>query len=415
MENIDYNRYKFLKSKLKFIYKGICIEQVTALPIWNWANSPKPDYWYIRDYFFKYVDFSFLNKIGSDYILYSSEKRKDHSKSFQSIAEKVDDVYAVVNQEGKLNYKTCISLSILFSSFKYVFIHARTLGLMKKICIVLYVYMVLCTIDHLYKDVKRVPKKIVFLSSVHEWQNLLAQFFRLRGSKVIGMSHGTQFLCEKNIPIDCINYENLSTECLVWGQMTKDAYVKYGINSSDIHVAGYPKKIKLKNVGNNGIIQNCLVLLCRSQFEQSNIRLFDLLKTYSKEYRFSIKLHPSCSYEKYAKLSEKYGFELIPKEVMLTDCMDNSKYDIAIAVNTTSYYEILIAGIPCLRYDDGNAYDLMVGDERDRVASNEDFDNAIKWVKSSVNDGSYNDIREELLTYCLGYGIDNYRQILIGG
>ena len=285
---------------------------------------------------------------------------------------------------------------------------------LKRICVTAYLCRYLNTIDKLLD--LRIPKvrNFVAFCPVLEIQNLMSQYFNIQGAKVFGLSHGAQIVYENDIPVDCVNYENIQFECLVWGQMTKDEYVRFGVDKNMIHVAGYPKDVHLQEMKSDGKMKRCLVLLCRSLYDSSNERLLGVLSCVKKNYTFFIKLHPSCNYHYYQQLCDKYGFSLISKDVLLTECMDKQKYDFAIAVNTTSYYEIQIAGIPCLRYEDGDAYDLMKGMDEDKFSNIEEFESSMLWLKNNILIGNYDMMRKESLRYNLGIGIDNYRKLLLG-
>lgn len=407
MENKHFTNYKYLKSQFAFKYKGFEIDRILAISIWYWSNSSS-FFLCQLPFFFKKVDYGFLEAIESDYVLYSDEPRKDHNSTFNQIANKVKGKYVIINKSTGLKYLYLLSIRNIIKSFILVFSHIKKLNLGQKICVAGYLCMYINTIDELLRLKIKVPKKLVLFSAVHEKQNLLSQFYKMKGTQIIGLTHGTQFIYKNNIPIDCINYENLDVECLVWSQMTKDEYIKYGIDKEKVFVAGYPKNYQLKPLSINRL-KKCLVLLCRKAFDDSNMRLLNLLSSYVGQYDFFLKLHPSCEYTKYKKISEQVGFEMIPHEVLLSECMDNEKYDFAIAVNTTSYYEILIAGIPCLRFEDGDVYDLMPGHPNDCISTKKDFEESLAWLN---NNEDYEQIRDGLLHYNLGLGIDCYYKLL---
>ncbi|MCR4798923.1 MAG: hypothetical protein K5860_00265 [Bacteroidales bacterium] len=412
MNNIEYKRYKELKSQFDIEYKGIKLNRVLALSIWNWANcsSLKSILKLTKNFILKY-DFSFLVSCEKDRILYSDITRSDHATTFCDIAERVKDKYAIFNIKGGLKKCTAFSIKNMIYSVYVVFKSVKG-SYLKKFGYAGYVCMYMNTIDSLYKLKISSARSFVAYSVVHETENLLAQFYRSKGARIIGLTHGAQFIYKKGIPIDCVNYENLHADCLVWGQMTKDEYIGYGISEDSLFVAGYPKNVTVKELPLDVTLKRCLVLLCRKQYNESNLSLLQMLSSFNTQYQFYIKLHPSCDSIYYSQVCNKYGYNLISKDVLLVDCMDNRKYDFAIAVNTSSYYEILTAGIPCFRYDDG-AYDLQSGDEHDKISDKESFSNAVAWLEKVLEDKTYDIIRRDLLDYNLGIGIDKYREYLI--
>ena len=412
MTNENYFRYKELKRQFVFNYKGFDLDRILALYIWTWANTNEYHFWLLK-FFFKSIDYTFLENIQSEYVFYTDETRKDHNTTFCQVAERITDKYEVINKSKGLKYPLHLSIFNIITSLTFSISHVKNLCIIKRILVAGYICMYLNTIDNLLQLNIRDVKKFVTYSAIHEKQNLLIQFFRLKGAHVFGLSHGAQFVYCKNIPIDCLNYENLDVDCLVWGQMTKDEYIKYGIEENRLFVAGYPKKYKPSSLISAKPLKRCIVLLCRETFDNSNVRLLNTISKFVGNYEFSLKLHPSCDFAKYSTMSKKMGVKIIPKDVMITECMNNQKFDFAIAVNTTTYYEIMMAGIPCLRFKDGDAFDLMPGEPNDVFSSTGDFERCIAWLNDNLINGNYDKTRNKLLERAMGIGLDNYHKILV--
>lgn len=411
MDNKNFHNYKKLKNELTFIYKGFNIGNIVSISIWNWANKSIP-IWYIK-YFFNKIDFSFFNQITNKYIIYNDIPRKDHEATFLNIANKISDKYITINKVGNLHPQWTLSIKNIFLSIHKVFSCKNELSWYDKIKVSAYICMYLNTIDFLLKKSPKIPKVFVAYSVVHETQNLLAQYFEKNGAKVIGLTHGVNYIYKNNIPIDCINYENLNFDCLVWSETTYNEYINYGLSPSCLHIAGYPKPICIKEMKKLTSIKKILILLCRATFDQSNIRLLQMLQPLTNKYSIYLKLHPSNNFTRYNTIAKSNGFIIIPEETLLINCLDNSKFDIAIAVNTTSYYEILAAGIPCFRFEDGNEYDLAKGICQDKINNLESFIKGMQWLTESLSAGTYELERKKILYSTLGVGIDRYREILV--
>lgn len=410
MENQVFNRYKDIKTKLNINYRGISLNNVLAIYMYGWANKVDTGLHCLKG-FFRYANLNVFQSLKKEKILFSDVNRKDHINTFLEICKRLDKEWYVINHPEAFINNTCIRISNIYRALRVTLGVSIPYTYWQKICMAGNICFFFNTIDYLYRLKINKCTKFVVYSSVHPYQNLLMQFYRQNGTDVMGLSHGSQFVFKKNIPVDCLNYENLICKCVTWSQMTKDEYVKYGLNPNDIYVGGYPKHVDLKKVKKNNKMKRCLVLACRYLFDESNFRLLDLLSNQNLE--VYIKLHPTCNIEKYAEFCNKFdNMHLIQQKVLLEECMDNEKYDFAIAINTTSYYEIMIAGIPCLRYDDGDSYDLTRGNENDRFSNIEEFNSSINWVKEKVEKNKYDDERKRILTYCIGYGIDNYKKIL---
>lgn len=411
--NQSFTLYKKLKQKIDFVYRGVYINRVLALQCWDWANNYKFELRQLSC-FYKAYDFGFLKQIDSENVIYTDiTRRKDHEATFLNIAQKVEDRYCIINKSSGIDRVSHFNFYNILRAIWHVFTTMRLGPFSKRLSIGGEICMIMNTIDALYDLHLPQIRCFTAYSIIHKTQNLLGQFFKTQNVKVIGLTHGVQIIYHKNVPIDALNYENLSAKCLVWGQMTKDEYMSYGIDERSLFVAGYPKNMTIRGVNKDNKMKNCLVLLCRNTYDNSNIRLLNILSNFSERYKFHVKLHPSCDFEQYDNECSIRGFQLIPKDVSLLDCMDNSKYDFSIAVNTSSYYEIQAAGIPCLRYDDGSTYDLPKGNDNDRVANAKEFENAIKWLAERIEGGEIDSIIREALSYNLGYGIDKYREFLL--
>lgn len=405
-----FKNYKELKKYFTEKYRGFSIDCMLAIPIWKWANAPV-DIKQMKG-FFQFVNLKFLENISSLNIIYSDVERIDHQTTYHAIVKKVSDQFEMIELKSGIKVSFMFSLKNVIEAWRYTN-RIEILPFLKKACVTAYLCRYFNTIDKLLD--LRIPevKTFVAFCPVLEIQNMISQYFNHLGTRVVGLSHGAHFVYENEIPVDCVNYENLQFENLVWGQMTKDEYVRFGVDKKMIHVAGYPKDVHLEEMKSDEDMIRCLVLLCRSLYDSSNKKLLDILSHFKGHYTFYIKLHPSCDYHYYHELCKKYGFSLISKDVLLTDCMNKQKYDFAIAVNTTSYYEIQIAGIPCLRFEDGDAYDMMRGIDEDKFSNIKEFERSMSWLKNTIITGNYDLMRKKSLHYNLGIGIDNYRKLLL--
>ena len=97
--------------------------------------------------------------------------------------------------------------------------------------------------------------------------------------------------------------------------------------------------------------------------------------------------------------------EIIPKDQTISECLDNNKFDLCIAVNTSAYYESLIKGVPCLRYKD-DTFALMYGLE-DSFENVSEYDKLYHQFQTESRDG-YQKLVDNMLKYVLGVGINKY-------
>lgn len=415
MSNDIYNTYRILRKRFRIRYRGFRLEEILTFQIWLWLRDRVYNTHYEKDYE-RALDLSFLEGNNSDFVMFYDIDREDHRLTFHNISTYVKDHYNVIDKAYSLKCKKYVS-----KRNKYYAIIRTKIALcgidfpeeMKK-AIAAHFCLILNTIDNLKNLNIKPVRRYVAYSAVHPWENLIGQYYQLYGGEFYGLSHGCLPKFTKNIPIDCINYENLNVDkCLVWGQMTKDAYISYGIPEQKLAVAGYAKKADIREIKSKNDMKKCFVLLARVEFDNSNRHLLKLLSSLSDEYSFCIKLHPSLDFDSYREIADESAFHIIDKSVMLLDCIDIDKYDFAIAVNSTTYYESLIYGLPCLRFEDANAYDLMYSKIDDSFSNKKEFIRAIDFIKSGIEDGTYDVLRREFIEYAVGINTNKYREILL--
>lgn len=411
-----YEKYKQLKKSLSVRYRGIDISQVLAIYLWGWSGAEKVDGVDEKEEE-QALDFSFLQGIDKKKIIYYDIDRKDHQATFHNICSFLGDDYKVIDIAFNIKSKPhhsiinkCLSrIFIWIATRHYKFTTEDKKQLSSRVC------YVLNSIDELY-SMKRELRHIshfVSYSAIHPWNSLLCQFFRCRKAKVFGLSHAVHAIFTNNIPIHCLNYENLDVDySLTWGQYTKDEYMKFGVKAKEIFVAGYPKKMDIQQAKRTNELKRCLVLLSNIDYDDSNKNLLALLSQYTKTHTFYLKLHPSNNFECYKAIAEKDKMFIIDKKVLLTECFDKDKYDFAIAVNTTSYYEIMAAGIPCLRYKDDNAFQMTYGNENDEFSTAKEYVDTMNWLKEQIRNQVYDEIRHHVLHYAIGLGENNYKKLL---
>jgi hypothetical protein len=414
--NETYDRYRQLKKSLSIRYRGIDISQVLAIYLWIWSAADAID-GIEETEAEQALDLSFLQGIEEKKIIYYDIDRKDHQVTFHNICSCLGDDYRVIDIAFGIRYKPhrsvvnkCLSWLFVKRAAKHYSFSRRERELLAyRVC------FVLNSIDELYAMKQQLShvSHFVAYSAIHPWNSLLCQFFMRRGAKVFGLSHAVHYVYTRNIPIHCLNYENLDVDCcLTWGQYTKDEYRRFGVKAKEILVAGYPKQIEVQQAKETNKLKRCLVLLSNPDYEESNRKLLALMSGHADTFVIYLKLHPSDDPKKYKSQAENRNMKLIDRDIQLTECFDREKYDFAIAVNTTSYYEIMAAGIPCLRYRDGDAYQMTYGDERDEFGTDQEFCRAIGWLKEQVRNQAYDEVVQNILRYVMGLGENNYRKYL---
>lgn len=216
---------------------------------------------------------------------------------------------------------------------------------------------------------------------------------------------------DNNASLDVINYANLETDhLLVWGKHVKDAFEKYGIAATRMEVCGYPKEVVQIPVTCNGVFMRCLVLLAGPAAERANQGLLKILSRQARNIRYVLKPHPASDREKLMSSLDKERFTLAPQGVLVDECLKSREYDFAICVNSTTYYEALLMGVPCFQYDDGSY--MLRPDCGESFSDEQTFGEALKKIEERIRTGEYQKDVNEVLRNCLGYGIDQYAAVI---
>lgn len=411
MNNLE--KYKFLKGKVDFIYKGVHLNNVCALKIWQIATEKNKHKFSIR-HFARMVltyDLSPLNINRPVFSTFGNYNRNDHLELYNSIIKKIHDKVSSTNimyWKRKIVFHPITIIRSFFFFYKLI-----GLSLSAKIDLAIdYIYFCNLILELDKKNFSQVNKYLCMCNVLSE-ENLLTQYMKTLNIPTYSLTEGCYFIYKTNPPIDSITYENFETDNLLcWGQFTKDQFTSYGINPKRMIVAGYPKKVNLIKMKNNNSFYKCVVLLARYSYHHSNMKLLKLLSEHTSAYKFYLKFHPNSDIEYYSKYAFEHDMNVISKEKNISECLDNKEYDFIIAVNTTAYYEGLIYGIPCLRFSDGS-FDLQYGYD-DVFSNSKEFLDKLTFIKS-LPTKDYQKRVDDILQYAIGCGIDNYAAILLKG
>lgn len=385
----NFKQYKDLKDKLDIKYNGICLNRVHAVEIYNFVNGSKQNSFIgniklILKFCFFSLDTSCFKLLCGSSILstYGTSKRNDHEELYRNVVKQLGSTvttHYISTWKYKLQFKPILTCEIFRAVFKAL--SKSDITYIEKMRISSY-FVFYCKIDDsLHKlDFSNV-EKYLSMFNVLRIENLITQHMKLRGIPTYSLQEGIYFVHKNDIPIDSIQYENMETDHLLsWGQYSINEFCSYGINPSRFLLAGYPKDVICENLDPNNNFYTCMILLARVSYQESNLKLLNILKEYKNEFKFCIKLHPSCDFVFYKKIADKYNMEIIPLETTISQSLKRGLYDFCIAVNTTVYYESLMRGIPCLRYYDGS-FDLMFGYEKDVFETSSDYERTIKNIK----------------------------------
>lgn len=407
---ISFETYQRRKSDFAMQYKGIALERCLTY-----------DLYLVDDWTLERRDWGKLRRAynlgdlrcaaGKLMASFGQQFRADHKSCYDYVMEQLGDcVVSNDLRELKLVGHThwCLAIGMLLRVLK------RTSGwgltLSQRLRLWCQTVLFCNSIDQLEKLNLQGVKGYVAMYSSHHLENLLTQWMKLHGIKTYGLNEGVLVHYTHNIPIDAVTYENFECdEMFTWGQFTKEQFIEAGIAPEKLRVGGYPHP-------QNGIIQmrvdnplqKVVVLLARGSYDSANRALLDILAAYKGQVPTAdicLKMHPVSDIAGYTRFAKAHGMQVVPKEQTVNDCLSQEAFDLAIAVNTSAYYESLMKGVPCLRFCDGS-FDLMPGCD-DVFGDATGFEQRMAWLRKS--DASvYQQEVNEALQYALGYGINNY-------
>ena len=407
-----FEKYQELKSNYDFVYKGIHLNKVVTIMLWSLAkhNSSLNIKSFIK--LFCHLDTRELKQFSKDdwIITFGRYNRKDHIELFENVLKRLNHPikYAKPFNWGK---KYCFNPELICSSYKFVFSKKySSIGLSEKLCLANELVFYANAIKEINRYDFNKAKKFMCLCDSQEIENLLTQFFQTRKVPTYAFMEGIMFVFKGEVPFDCIQYENLTTDTkLSWGHFSRDELIKYGIPPERIKVAGYPKYVEGRKLKPNNTFKKCMALLSRDSFRSSNMCLLDILSNYSKEQEIWLKLHPGCDKNHYEKYASDHQMHIVPTEKTVNECLNQDDFDYAISVNTSAYYEALMRGLPCFRLYDGK-FNLMFGMD-DTFGSVEGY-NAVYEKLSKMKNDEYQVMIDKTLKYAIGFGLDNYKEII---
>lgn len=412
-----FKKYKDLEREFDFRIDGLSVSKSLTFPLYKIAKGSANNFKFYKILnIFRAFDLSNLKfETNSHFVLSSGGliNRKDYKEIYDFVLSQCEGKVSyclLYNLKRKVVFHPIMLIELGMSIWKYF--KSEKISLSSLIGFYSSAAMLCNSAIELKKLNLRGIKKYLAFENAIGYENLITQFMKLRGIETYSLAEGMYMWFPECDCIDAVQHENIETDHLIcWGQYSVDEFVKAGISGDRLLVGGYPHPVKGLPMKKNNQYKKCVVLLTRKSFEKSNQRLLNILSK-KEGVQFCLKLHPSLSLSEYEKYAIQNGMKIIPKEMTINDCLDNDKFDFAIAVNTTAYYEALMRGVPCLRFSDGS-YKLMKGYD-DIFCNSEDYEIVLEKIKEA-SISQYQENVNEMLKYTVGYGINNYKKILLDG
>lgn len=412
-----YNRYKDLKNRIDFSYHGIHFNRVAAAYIWDVANNSEGKRFGVKSivgFFAAYTpNFKRIPAGKTIFSTFGIYKRRDHKELNKAVLKKLDCDKVYSNEIFDWKYRLSFHPIIIFKVLGFIskaglkdVKYTDRIAMASK-----YVQYVNSLLNIEKIDFSGITKYLS-QSSVSNYENLLTQYFKTKGVETLSLTEGIYMVTHFNIPIDCVQFENFDADkYLMWGQSSVDSFAEH-ISRDRLFVAGYPKDNVLQKMKKNNPFKECMVLLSREIFRESNKRLLDVLAKDSYQVHYHLKLHPGDSPSYYEDYVSQYKMSIIPTQKTINEALNKEQFDFAIAVNTNTYYEALMRGVPCMRFCDGS-FELPAGYD-DIFQTQDEYVSKLNKIKTMSLTDEYQKKIDEILTYCIGVGVDNYKKLILG-
>lgn len=408
----EYRKYKDLKEKCEFVYKGIYLNLAAATTIWGLANNK--DSLKLRSLARAFRVFVIpKNRYNFKiFALYGRYYRKDYFEEFNNVVGKLEGVHSCHIIKCKTKFVFSITNTLLVAKFFLFNKKIKDIPLIYRLIFISEIIEYCNFIDYYEKKNVEEIEKFVSMCSSQDYGNILSQFYHNKGVKTFSLLEGAGYIQRPCKTLDCLSYENFySDKLLVWSNLTFQEYKNWGVPVGKMIIAGCAKDLKRAEMKSNNKYFKCILLLARESYRKSNMALLEILVNCKFSFDISLKLHPGSDFSFYKEYADNHNMKLIPEQKTINESINNEIYDFAIAVNTTAYYDVLVKGVPCFRYVD-NTFQL-VGGYDDKFSSIAEFEGKLKCV-SELEIKEYQTIVNEILKNDMGIGVDNYREIILG-
>lgn len=415
ISNQKYLRYLFIKSKIDKKVDGVNYRNIIAHDISRLIldKDKRPNFKEIIYSYIKTQDTSELKSglMDNKPLILSSIERSDYNEQIKLVLSKLIHLSHIQLSRlpTKYSFEFILTIKTLIYTYRKLYKHQSIYNIIFIAGKLIYYHKIhekLLLSNRL--KVSNIPYLICFNSS-YQLENLICQMHNLRGIETYTLSHSLYIKYKNEIPLDIINGENIvANKILVWGNTSKvDLIENFDIDEDRILITGnvkYPfKSIKIKQSFNN-----CIVLMGRVIYNDSNIEILKIIKKLSllKNISFDIKLHPSLNYKEYVKSFESKNIHIIHENISLSECFITGKYDFSIVNNSTSYYESMYYNMISFRFGPGEN-DLFIGLD-DKF---DDLNSLIFKIDHYRNSDSnmINSLVENCLIENLGLGIDTIK------
>jgi len=197
--------------------------------------------------------------------------------------------------------------------------------------------------------------KIVVFCDIHENDNYLVQLGNHFNIATYTLQHGMfNYESRKYDDPNFLHCEaSKARYVFVWGQHTKDEFIKCGRKAESIFVSGNPKLLSRLTYDKREFKNktNFIVVFDHSMYAKSNINLLKIADAICKRtgLKYEVKMHPNNNihnYKQYSSLCSAF----YKNEIDYDYITNNAKF--VICHNTAMYYELTSFLVPTFRFKD---------------------------------------------------------------
>lgn len=410
---IRFQEYKKTKQRLKCNFKGVNLVEAAAVELLDiMVVDARKSLYDVFAAMCKRVDVKPLLQCfkESDIVCsYNFPKRRDHLSLAQMITSSIEK-----STLHTLTYKKRLTFNVIrFAKFLSK-IDIKT-TLMNKLFLAAIYTNYSHVVDELEKYCRSIPlsdkKYIPFLSSAYS-EALLTLFLKGKHVKTFQLIHGAICDYKKTIPIDVINWDNITADyILCWSDFQKRFFQeKTLLPDSHILIAGNPK-YPYKKICVQGNMSKFVILGGTKAYDNDFIELLSIVEEVAQENGivFQLKPHPNSEILNHPKWKQFSRIKVVDKTTTVKELFESGDFDCAITFNTTTYYECMYYGIVPLRW--GVNENLDIQGLNDHFFDKQSFMDLIEKYQGMDKSQLSSDM-ESILINEIGMGINNYNAIV---
>lgn len=355
-----HNISRIYKHSKCFLFDNVDYSRVIATRTYElgFINHVKE---FIRTLLFEY-DIKYIDNSSDILTIYSYRGKGRHDYDY--IIDEFRRIYTKNMDELECVYK--FSLKIRLSTLCN-FIKVYSYFIKNKIPYAL--MATLLTIQHLkyseyINNILKTKSYILLVSfcDAHGVENLTTQLAKQLSIKTSTLQHGQyRLLSPANENADIEAYENFTSDYIMaWGEITRNEFVKYGIDSKRILLTGALKEFSYNECIEADRYKGVFgVILDGENYRSSNVKLLTIASMFAERtgFKFIVRLHPKNDFKTYSgNCNTKY----VKKVIKGIENYDYAKeVDFSILHMTGVFVELLSINSPIMVLCDDYTEDIF--------------------------------------------------------